>query len=344
MFSKTPRVSVGMPVYNAERYLAQAIESILSQTFVDFALVISDNGSTDRTEEICRAYVGRDKRIRYVRQAVNRGAAWNYNAVFRLSSGKYFKWHCHDDLCEPTFLEKCVAVLDRKSSVVLCYSQFARIDDQGKLIKASAFGWSPIASSPVSGIGTAHERFRALIHRRNTCEEIYGVMRRAVVEETRLIGSYTQSDDNFLAELALRGEFHEIPEPLLRYRLHVDKSTEAYRSRSQRMAWFDPAATGRLNIPFLRQFQEYLSLIGRAPLAFTDRAHCYVHILVWAWRFRHWLREDLHEIVFLETMVPFLKRFAPWTRPMWHAVKRTMAWWAAKVRRLEVKFRAGVTQ
>jgi glycosyltransferase involved in cell wall biosynthesis len=325
MTPNKPRVSIGMPVYNGAVYLAQSIESILAQTFQDFELIISDNGSRDRTEDICRSYAAQDGRIRYFCQETNRGAAWNHNKVFHLSSGEYFKWHCHDDLCDPTFLEKCVAVLDREPSVVLCYSQFARIDGQGRLLKTTTFGWTPIASSPVSGIARSHERFRIVIHRRSTCEEIYGLMRRQVAKETQLIGGYTQSDDNFLAELALRGEFYEIPEPLFRYRLHPEKSTETYRSRLQRMAWFDPAAAGRMSIPFVRQFREYLLLIGRAPLPMTEQTICYVHTVGWAWRFRRWLREDLHEVVFLGAIVPFLKKRAPWTRPMWHAVKRIMA-------------------
>lgn len=325
MTSGKPRVSIGMPVYNGEVYLRQSIESILAQTFQDFELIISDNGSSDRTEEICRAYAARDGRIRYYGESVNRGAAWNHNRVFELSRGEYFKWHCHDDLCDPTFLEKCVGVLDRDPSVVLCYSQFARIDQQGKLIEGTTFGWSPIASSPVSGIAVAHERFRTVIRRRNACEEIYGLMRRQAAEETRLIGAYTQSDDNFLAELALRGKFHEIPEPLFRYRLHPKKSTEAYRSRLQRMAWFDPREAQRLSVPFLRQFREYLLLIHRAPLPTAERARCYAHTVRWAWSFRGCLREDLHEVFFLGAVVPFLKEHAPWTRPMWHAVRKIIA-------------------
>ena len=325
MIPKEPRVSVGIPVYNGQAYLSLSIGSILAQTFRDFELVISDNGSRDRTEEICRSYAAQDGRIRYFRQDANRGAAWNHNFVFAKSSGEYFKWQCHDDLCDPTFLEKCVAVLDRDPSVVLCYSQFERIDHQGKRVAGKTCGWEPISPSLLSGIEAAHERFRALLHRRNACEEIYGLMRRRVAAQTRLIGGYTQSDDNFLAELALRGKFHEIPELLFSYRLHPEKSTEAHRSRLQRMAWFDPSAARRLNIPFVRQFREYLMLIHRAPLPAAERRYCYLHTLGWAWTFRRWLREDLHEAIFLEALLPFLKRHAPWTRPMWHAVKKMMA-------------------
>jgi glycosyltransferase involved in cell wall biosynthesis len=101
-----PRASIGMPVFNGEKYLAQSIESMLAQTFEDFELIISDNGSQDETEAICRRYASRDRRIRYLRHEVNRGAAWNHNFVFATSSGEYFKWQPHDDVCEPTFVEK----------------------------------------------------------------------------------------------------------------------------------------------------------------------------------------------------------------------------------------------
>ena len=318
----TPRASIGIPVFNGENFLEQTILSVLEQSFTDFELIISDNGSSDRTEEICRYYASRDPRVRYFRQEVNRGAAWNHNFVFERSAGEYFKWQCHDDLCEPTFVEKCVAVLDREPSIVLCYSQFARIDEQNQLVAANSGGWAPIASSSVSGISRPHKRFQALIQRRDACEEIYGVMRTGMAKQTRLIGAYTQSDDNFLAELALRGGFYEIPEPLYRYRLHPDNSTKTYSSRLARMVWFDPTAEGRLHLPFIRQFWEYLLLIGRAPVSWRERAYCYLHTLGWAWEFRGWLREDLHEGVFLQIVVPFLKKHASWTRGMWRTLKR----------------------
>ena len=85
--AEAPRVSVGMPVYNAERYLAGTLDTILAQSFRDFELIISDNGSTDRTARICRNYASHDTRIRYVRHEVNRGAAWNHNYVLSLARG-----------------------------------------------------------------------------------------------------------------------------------------------------------------------------------------------------------------------------------------------------------------
>jgi len=111
--SRKPRVSVGMPVYNCERYVAEAIESHLRQTYTDFELVITDNASTDRSEEICRAYASRDPRIKYHRNPENLGAGGNFRRCFELAQGDYFRWTPSDDVVGPELLELCVEVLDR---------------------------------------------------------------------------------------------------------------------------------------------------------------------------------------------------------------------------------------
>ena len=94
----TPRVSIGLPVYNGDRYLRETIEGLLNQTFSDFELVICDNASTDRTQDICNEYCLLDKRVRYYRNNENIGAGKNFNKAFSLSQGKYFKWAACDDL------------------------------------------------------------------------------------------------------------------------------------------------------------------------------------------------------------------------------------------------------
>ncbi|MCB0187328.1 MAG: glycosyltransferase family 2 protein, partial [Caldilineaceae bacterium] len=123
-----PRVSIGLAVYNGEPYLADAIRSILSQSFTNFELIISDNASTDRTAAICQEFAARDSRIRYSRNATNIGGANNENRTFRLARGEYFRWAAHDDICAPELLEKSVAVLDQNPDVVLCYSMTTEID------------------------------------------------------------------------------------------------------------------------------------------------------------------------------------------------------------------------
>lgn len=105
---KSPRVSIGMPVYNGEKYIRETLDSLLVQTFTDFELIISDNGSTDGTEAICRVYAERDSRIRYVRQRENRGMMFNYLFVLDEARGEFFMWASHDDIWSTNWLETMV--------------------------------------------------------------------------------------------------------------------------------------------------------------------------------------------------------------------------------------------
>ena len=312
MTQNIPHVSVGMPVYNGERFVAQAIESILSQTFRDIELIISDNASTDATARICREYAERDCRIRYYRSEQNRGAAWNHNRVVELARGEYFKWQSHDDYCDPTFIEKCHAGIRGDPSVMLCYPRFVRVDEQGRRLG--------VKSSRVVGDAEPHMRHRSLIYRRDSCEEIYGIARTDVVGKTSLIGPYSNSDDTFLAELILQGRFREVPEPLFFYRIHPAQSTAAYWNRTDRMAWFRPSAGPGFSLPFLRLFAGHMSAVRRSPLAWREKVRCYWSLVGWFWYFRDWLVEDFRAVLY-RRLVPWFKRHAPWTRLLWHAIK-----------------------
>ena len=320
-----PRVTVGIPVFNGETYVSQAIESILGQTFTELELIISDNGSTDQTEQICRQFAAKDGRIRYYREEINRGAAWNHNRLVELARGEYFKWQCCDDFSAPEMIARCVSELDRHPELVLCYGQFVRVDKNGGILG--------VKDSTVQGMASASQRFHSLIHRRDACEEIYGVLRTAIARQTRLIGPYTNSDDTFLAEMILRGKFGRLSEPLIYYRLHAGQSTKAYKSRVQRMKWFNTAHRGLFVLPSCIVVREYLSLIGRAPLPYSERLRCYLHMVPWMWRFRFWLYDDLSSHFYL-AVVPLFKRYVPWTRPLWHrinAIRRRLLDQVAKI-------------
>lgn len=150
MSGQKPKVSIGLPIYNGARCLVEALDTILAQTFEDWALIISDNASTDETARICRAYEARDARIRYVRNARNVGANRNHNMAFRLASGRYFKWAAADDAWGPSFLARCVQALDTNPSAVLAYPQPDFINADGKPVVACehAFRHSAWSSEP----------------------------------------------------------------------------------------------------------------------------------------------------------------------------------------------------
>lgn len=303
--SSNPRVSIGMPLYNAEQYLALTLDSILAQTFSDFELVISDNGSTDRTQDICRAYAARDYRIRYYRGEVNHGAAWNHNRVFELSRGKYFKWASYDDLLAPEFLAKCYEVLEGNPGVVVCCTKVMDIDGSGNCMK--------IKSSKASTLPEPHQRFRALLFKAHTCEEIYGLMRYEVLRKTPLIAPHTTSDQNLLAELALHGGFYEVPAVLFFHRWHSKSTYVLWPGANDRWLWFDPHAAGRLLCPYWTQLFAFISSIRRASVSWKQRGRCYLHLGSWI---KDWRKYFVGEAYWWlrGMLIEWVKAHLPWVR------------------------------
>ncbi len=106
--AKAPQVSIGMPVYNGAKFINEALDSLLVQTFTDFELIISDNASTDETEAICRKYAAKDERIRYVRQVENFGGRANFQFLLDEAVGEYFMWAAADDVWLPEYIAACV--------------------------------------------------------------------------------------------------------------------------------------------------------------------------------------------------------------------------------------------
>ena len=282
-----PRVSIGLPVYNGERFVADAVASVLGQTFQDIELIISDNGSTDRTAEICRDFAARDPRVVFHRSEANRGAAWNFNRVCDLAGGELFKWAAADDVLEPTYLARCVEELDADPGVVLCHSRSGRMDAQGG--REGEYRFEMRRDAP-----RARERFRDLIVVRHDCIDVFGVMRLAVLRRTPRIGAYVGSDRVLLGELSLHGKLREIPEVLFWRRAH-DENSVCLDERSDRLAWFDPALAGKISMPHWRILREYLAAVGRAPLGPWARLGCahqlWAHVRVR----RRFLRRDLIE-------------------------------------------------
>lgn len=221
MVNGKPRVSIGLPVFNGENYLQEAIRSILNQTYNDFELIICDNSSTDRTEEICRRYASEDGRVRYHRNPRNLGASPNYNRVFDLSSGEYFKWMAHDDVIAPEYLERCVAALDREPDAVLAQPLVGVIDAKGDVLSIHDNDLQRASSARVS------ERFAHLVRLPRHNWEVFGLIRREVVARTALHAPYSCSDVALTIELALQGRFTLVPEPLFFNRDHAERFSHA---------------------------------------------------------------------------------------------------------------------
>ncbi len=286
MTSITPRVTIGLPVYNGQNYLVETLESLLAQTFADFELVISDNASTDRTEAICREYAARDARIHYYRNDENIGASANYNRAFELGRGEYFKWAAHDDVLAPTYLERCVAVLDADPDVVLAYTQAKAIDSKGNIVKI--YPGKQHFNSP-----DPRERFYEFVLDPHPVVAVFGLMRREVLGRTRLIGKYAGSDRPLLSEMSLLGKFYEVPEHLFFYRFHEEQSWGGNKSAQAQQAWYDPRRSGKITFPQWRLLREHLRSIERSPVGLKERVSCYLYMGYWMARNRKRLGQNL---------------------------------------------------
>ena len=271
MDKKSPQVSLGMPIFNGENYLEDTLDSILAQTFTDFELIISDNASTDRTREICLAYQAKDSRIHYTRNEKNLGAAKNYNLLFDLARGEYFKWVAHDDPCAPEYLEYCVNLFNSEADAVMCYPRTILIDENDEVIEYHDDGFD--LRSPKAG-----QRLRKSFYSSAWCHPVFGLIRANVLKQTDLIGNYASSDKVLLAELAMLGKCCEVPKHLAYRRLHPQNSTETHTSDEAMAAWFDPAARKKVLAPRWRRLIELYKFIKKSPLSKSDRLGCYLEL------------------------------------------------------------------
>jgi glycosyltransferase involved in cell wall biosynthesis len=133
MNSRIPTVSIGMPVYNGAKYIREALDSLLAQTFTDFELIISDNASTDATQEICQEYAEQDSRIRYIRQSTNMGAMPNFTFVLDEARAEYFMWVAHDDKWSLNWLAELLAA--HNDSVVLTFGEVVAVNENDEVIR-----------------------------------------------------------------------------------------------------------------------------------------------------------------------------------------------------------------
>lgn len=291
MVSNKPQVSIGLPVLNGEKYLTQALDSILAQTYQNFEVIISDNASTDDTPQICRAYATKDNRIRYYRNERNLGSVRNFNRVFELSSGVYFKWAAHDDIISPDFLAKCIAVLDQDQSIVLCHSKTARIDENGAVVGTY--------DSATNDSLEPHERLRNILKRKGFPWMIFGVMRKDALSMTSLLKDYIGSDWNLLAEISLIGRIYEIPEYLFFRRDHPEAYTRQHYSkgaissyRKESVWWTGKKRRNLIIFPRLKNCLEFFKSVRRAPISWHEQWLCYKEITRWlyteGWRLMKW--------------------------------------------------------
>lgn len=285
-----PRLTIGMPVYNAEAFLAVTLEALLGQTFADFELFICDNASTDATGSIVEGFAARDARVHYVRNETNIGANANFCRVAGLGAAPLFKWAAHDDLYAPTYLERCIALLDADPGVVMAHSGTVFIDERGAPFEKGAgpgrwiepaSGARYLADPEDLGEGASPlARFAQVVFASLWGTDMFGVIRRSALDRTRLIQDLPSSDRPLLAELALLGRFQHVREPLFFKRFH-SRMTMAL-SEQEIAAYVSAGGAGYSKRS--RQLNVYMAAPEGKPIGWTTRMACRAIVLAYGAR------------------------------------------------------------
>jgi glycosyltransferase involved in cell wall biosynthesis len=251
------------------------LDSLLAQDYGNFELIISDNASTDGTQEICRGYAVRDRRIRYYRNEENMGAVWNFNRVFELSKGEYFMWATDHDLWDSTFISHCVSVFESDSGIVVVYPQTMHIGLEGEQLR------TVVDLLDTRSVTNPSERFHRMLWRPIMALAVYGLMRGSALRQSRGMRNTPGPDVILIAELSLLGTFAHIPKVL--FYLRVTWGTLKGRKYRRRQA---EALTGnRINRfvwPYLYRYYrvfEYWRLISHARLDIAQKTRLAVDVV-----------------------------------------------------------------
>ncbi len=255
-----PRVTLAIPVYNGEKFIVEAIKSILRQDYADFELIITDNASTDSTETICRKFAAADARIKYVRNARNLGAGPNFNKGFELSSGEFFKWCACDDYISSDYVGACVRALDANPDAVLAYGATQPINQEGSPILALAKKMPEMADAQ-----PARRFYKAVTTTWEMDQEAFGLFRSDALSKTTLHRPYYGSDLNLLREMALLGRFVHVPHIIFYNRDH-DGRSEAILGEKEKRLWQDASTSSKRSVSSIPFFAHLFEIAIRHRL------------------------------------------------------------------------------
>lgn len=251
-----PLVTVGIPVYNDEKYVATAIKDILAQTYRNLEIIIADNCSTDGSEGVCRSYASQDARVRYVRHDRNIGPMDNFRYLLDQAQGVYFMWAASDDRWDSEFVERLVCSLESDPRAAVAFCNYSEIDEQGTLLPGRyCFDFG--GTSALRRIIKFHITLSA---RRDSF--IYGLFRRSKAVEMKLIKWWwinkiipMSCAYPPLSYILAAGNFHFVAtdRPLWFNRIHLD-SKPRHSSEYSLRPFFSKAAF------FLRKLNELIEI------------------------------------------------------------------------------------
>jgi glycosyltransferase involved in cell wall biosynthesis len=258
------RLTIGVPVYNGERFLAQSLDALLAQDFGDFRLIISDNASTDSTPEIAEEYARLDPRVEVVHQPTNVGGAANFSLLVGLADTPYFKWASADDICTPTFVSRCVRELEQHPDAVLAYTRTLIIDEAGQELLEYDDRLATLEPDPAA-------RLLDYVRMRGLSNAAQGVIRTDALRRTSLIQPKVSSDLTLLAELLLEGGFVLVADRLFQRRKVATSAGLGQLSKRALQDWFEPGSGLPSVPPMIRVYFDIERSILRSRLRPTDR-------------------------------------------------------------------------
>jgi glycosyltransferase involved in cell wall biosynthesis len=265
-------ITIGLPAYNSERFIRQSLDSLLAQTYKDFFLLISDNASTDSTQQICLQYAAADSRVRYTRNETNIGNPSNFNRIANLTTTRYLKWSTADDFWEPTFLERALEVMETHPDVALCYPQATIVD---------ATGGNPVPYDDVLHLmqDDPASRFVQVIETIKLAHQHLGLIRMSCLRRTHLLKKHVGSDINLLSELALYGKFYELPHRLFFRRMHKDSGSWKRGDNAHEARRYHAANSRRVGLRKWPAHLAFFSAIASSPVPLSIRLKMYRYLL-----------------------------------------------------------------
>jgi len=267
---KQPLVSIGIPIYNEEQFLAEALDSLATQSYKNIELIISDNASTDQTERICKQFAKEFSTIQYKRLDENIGAAANFRAVSQRATGKYFMWAAGHDLWSENLISECVTALEKNDNATIAFATSIWIDEYSAPLDTKSSGWADTRGlHPIA-------RFYTILW--GNMHPILGLIRNKHLKESKEFQSTLGADLIMLAELSLKGEFvHAIKAHWSR---RMFREEETYRERVNRYRSKNYSLIdGRFSklFPIMLLPIELIKVVYRSNLGFLEKL---INILV----------------------------------------------------------------